>query len=151
AGIPWLADYYRRFNQEVNRFFLDSAYREELMSLGVNSEKLVEIKGAVDFRAAQAAAASRDSHRRSVREELGMPATSLIGLAVGRLHHSKGHQYALEALAKAVEQVTDLHWIVLGEGELRETLETRARDLGISEHVHILGFREETYPYYAAA
>src|ERR1043165_8416123 len=96
AGLSWFADYYRRFNREVDRFFLDGAYRQELMSLGVNSEKLVEIKGAVDFRAAQAAAVSRESHRRSVREELGLPATSVVELPVGRMDRTKGNNSDLK-------------------------------------------------------
>lgn len=55
-------------------------------------------------------------------------------LSVGRLERIKGLDVALEALARLVEQI-DVHWVIVGEGNERGSLESRARRLGIRDYV----------------
>jgi len=58
--------------------------------------------------------------------------------SVGRLKNQKGHETLLEAFALLPEK--DLHLVILGEGELRHDLESRAASLQISNRVHMPGF-----------
>ncbi len=58
--------------------------------------------------------------------------------SVGRLAEQKGFDTLLSAFAKLMD--TRLHLVILGEGELRESLTRQAEELGIKERVHMPGF-----------
>ena len=66
-----------------------------------------------------------------------------IILSVGRLVEKKGTDVLLEALARLP---SDLHWrlVHVGGGPLKESLERRARALGISDRVSWRGARTQT-------
>jgi glycosyltransferase involved in cell wall biosynthesis len=150
-GTGWLANRYRRFHRSVDCFALDAGYRNELLSIGVPANKLLDIYGTLDLDAIEAVRAEREQHRREVRRKLNLPDDAIIALAVGRLDPSKGHLYALEALPRILSQFPNVHWIVLGEGEQRRELEKRIEELNVAEHAHLIGFDPQPLPYYAAA
>ena len=82
------------------------------------------------------------------------PAAELDGptiLAVGRLHRQKAYDVLLAAFAQLAEGAPGWRLVVLGDGPLRETLETQARDDGISPLVEFLGCVSDPYPYYRGA
>ena len=70
-------------------------------------------------------------------------------LSVGRLVPKKGYATAMEALGALHD--FDWEWTLVGEGEEREALASRAREKGIAERVHFAGFVEDPRPYYDAA
>lgn len=61
-------------------------------------------------------------------------------LAMGRLHCNKGFDLAIRALAG----IPDAHLCIAGEGPERGTLEALARDCGVADRVHLLGWRQDT-------
>lgn len=63
----------------------------------------------------------------------------LIIAVVGRLTVQKGHRYLLEATRSVIDAVPKAHFVLVGQGELREKLCTLARDLGVADHVTFLG------------
>lgn len=150
-GTGWLASRYRRFHRLVDCFALDPGYRSELLGVGVPAQKLLEISGTLDLEAIASVKAGKDRHRLEVRSRLGIPEDAIIALSVGRLDPTKGHSHAVEALPLMLKQFPHLHWILLGEGALRDELEKRIKELGVEQHTHLLGFDPEPLPYYAAA
>jgi L-malate glycosyltransferase len=150
-GTGWLMTLYRRYHRLVDCFFVAEGYRSELREVGVPDEKLIGLVGTVDLEAVDAFKAESARHRSEVRAALGLPEDSLIAVSVGRLHPSKGHQFALEALPAMVEEFPNLHWLVLGEGDERPQLEARINELGLAEHAHLIGFVSEPLLFYAAA
>jgi glycosyltransferase involved in cell wall biosynthesis len=150
AGKPWLPKRYAAFHGWVDCFFT-GASRGELLALGVPTRKISSIQGVVDLDVTQATLSQSVLHYKTVREELGLSPDSLIALSVGRLHSSKGHLFALQALPSLLRKLPDIHWLVLGEGDQRAILETQARELGVEKHMHLLGFRQDPLPWYAAA
>lgn len=151
AGYGWIHALYRRAHPWVARFMIDAAYRDELIGIGIPPEKVGCFRGTIDLTPIQAALRERERHRSEVRQELGIPPAALLALSVGRLHPSKGHVEAIEALKLAVADFPDLHWVALGEGAERAALEGRARALGVGGHAHLVGFQEDQYRFYAAA
>ena len=147
----WLPDLYKKFHSRVDRFFLAHAYRPELLGVGVPEQKLLSLQSAIDVQEIARLASDGEHHRREIRARLGISEDDLIALSVGRLHPSKGHQYALEALPALVEQFPNLHWVVLGEGEQHAELEARAEQLGMVRHAHLVGYLEDILPFYVAA
>lgn len=76
----------------------------------------------------------------SLRSELGWRNRTVI-LSVGRLQRRKGHDILIQALPAIKQQVPDVLYSIVGDGEERAFLEQSARDLQVLEHVQ---FRGET-------
>jgi glycosyltransferase involved in cell wall biosynthesis len=150
AGYGWMPKLYARLHPWVD-YFSTGEGRSELISIGIPPAKILYDLGGVDLQTADSVQAEHDRHRKEIRESLGVSSDARIALSVGRLHPSKGHIYALEALPSLLEQFKNLHWVILGEGEERAALEMRARELGVSDHVHLIGFQKNPFPYFAAA
>lgn len=150
AGFAWMPGFYRRFHSSVDCFFTGASL-EDLRLVGVPTSKAREIRGVVDTTAMEAILRERDQNHREVRRFLGFKEEAIIALSVGRLHPSKGHLYALEAIAGLLKQFATLQWVLLGEGEDRSVLERRAKELGVEKHVHLIGFHSDPLPFYAGA
>jgi glycosyltransferase involved in cell wall biosynthesis len=75
--------------------------------------------------------------------ELGLsPQVRIIGM-VARLVTVKGHRYFLEAAARAAREDERLHFVLVGDGPLKEELAAQARQLGIVDRLHMLGERQD--------
>jgi glycosyltransferase involved in cell wall biosynthesis len=59
--------------------------------------------------------------------------------SVGRLSEQKGYSDLISALALAGESIPNLRLILIGDGELRESLESKAMSLGIEDKVFFVG------------
>ncbi len=81
------------------------------------------------------------------RSSLGTPDDAPLALALGRLHPNKAFDVLIAALARAPAVYL---WIA-GTGDLRETLERQAAQLGIAERIRFLGWREDVPALLAAA
>jgi len=69
------------------------------------------------------------------------------GLLVGTVAHlspEKGHLTLLEAAARIVSKVSDVHFVFVGRGELMSGLDERIQELGIQNHVLLTGFRSDS-------
>jgi glycosyltransferase involved in cell wall biosynthesis len=64
-------------------------------------------------------------------------------VTVGRLVALKNVRMQLEALAQLGATPRRVHLQVIGDGPERQTLQTHARDLGISDRVEFVGFRQD--------
>jgi glycosyltransferase involved in cell wall biosynthesis len=149
AGFGWMPACYRRFNGAVCRFF--TAYPSELARMGVSRSAAVEIPGVIDNAEVDRVLGDAAIHRAELRRRLGASSCAPIALSVGRLHPSKGHSFALEALPTVLSREPDLHWVVAGDGSDREALQKRAVDLGVAERVHLLGFVDNPAHLYAGS
>lgn len=55
------------------------------------------------------------------------------------LRREKGHLLMLQAMVRLVKVFPDLRYVIAGEGELRRTLESKVKEMGLAEHVLIAG------------
>lgn len=79
----------------------------------------------------------------TVRQELNIPDNvTLIGF-VARFTEHKQPLLLLRAFAKAIAQNTQLHLLMVGEGDQRQEGEALAKQLGIQEHVTFSNFRAD--------
>jgi glycosyltransferase involved in cell wall biosynthesis len=79
----------------------------------------------------------------ALRRDLGIaPEETLVGMA-GRLLESKGMRQGLEAVARIRGSHPRCRLVIAGDGPLRETLRTGAKDLGLGSSTHFLGWRED--------
>ncbi len=86
-----------------------------------------------------------------LREKLGIPEGVKVIGAVSRLFPLKGYEYFLP-LAHAVNSVChDVHFLIVGDGALREWMEKQIADVGLTSHFHFAGLvpPDEVYRYIA--
>ena len=60
-------------------------------------------------------------------------------VSVGRLHWKKGHEFGLRAIHELVRDGIDVRYRVIGEGPHREATLFAIHDLGLQDHVELLG------------
>ena len=79
------------------------------------------------------------------RRELGLTEQDFLILTVAEMTKNKNHSTVLKALAllKNEPGYESMHYLICGRGEQRDALEEEARQLGIWEHVHFLGYRHD--------
>ena len=80
---------------------------------------------------------TRDEFRKSINVPVDVPAAGIIA----RLTEQKAHRVLFEAMTRP--ELSALHLIVVGDGELRNDLHSRAESLGIFNRVHFLGARRD--------
>ena len=79
----------------------------------------------------------------NVRAEFWMPTQVPVVGAIGALVPHKGHRYLIDAVPTVMREFPDVRLVIMGEGELRPTLERQIRDLHLEKHVILTGFRTD--------
>jgi len=85
------------------------------------------------------------------RREIGAASADVLIGIVGRLCEVNNHSMFLEAAARLIRDaaVSDVRFVVIGDGHLRGRLESLASDLGISDRVVFTGFRGDVQTLYS--
>lgn len=83
--------------------------------------------------------------RQEKRRALGFGEDDFLILTVAEMTRNKNHITVLNALAalKDREEFSHMHYLIVGRGEMWASLEESAKTLGISGHVHFLGYRSD--------
>ena len=83
--------------------------------------------------------------RQAKRASLGFSDEDFLMLTVAEMTHNKNHITVLKAMAalKDRTEFAHMHYLIVGRGELWKSLENSAAELGISDHVHFLGYRTD--------
>ncbi|MEI6244066.1 MAG: glycosyltransferase family 4 protein [Acidobacteriota bacterium] len=66
----------------------------------------------------------------------------LVGNIAALVPH-KGQKHLIAAAARVVRLLPDARFVILGDGELRESLERQIKDFGLGHHVFLGGFRTD--------
>ena len=84
-----------------------------------------------------------DAETAAARRQLGiLPGDFAIG-TVTRLHESKGNSYLVEAARLVLNRRPEARFLLVGEGPLRDTLESQARQLGLGDRFVFVGFARD--------
>jgi glycosyltransferase involved in cell wall biosynthesis len=87
----------------------------------------------------------------SLRRALGLDEDRPLVMQVARLSAQKDPLAFVEGAAHVVRERPDVQFALVGEGPLTEATAKRVRALGLDEHVHLLGWRDEAFNLMAAA
>lgn len=88
-------------------------------------------------------------NREEKRRELGIDTDTAMVFSVGELNRNKNHRVIMEALAQLPQK--NVHYVIAGRGPDGETLREKARQCGVEDRVHILGYRSDVLELMAAA
>ena len=70
------------------------------------------------------------------------PGAPTIGNIAALVPH-KGQRYLVDAAAVVVRAIPDAHFLIFGEGELRQALTRQIKHLGLEHRVSLVGFRPD--------
>lgn len=122
---------FTRFKQwTINRCahfcVVSSAMKKVAMNMGVNGGKISVMPMGVDM----------------INEFKPVPEVKRNDqrlIFVGRLVEKKGAGCLLDAMARVIKTVPGAELLIVGDGPLRSTLEQKAKQLGLDDHVQFLG------------
>jgi glycogen(starch) synthase len=127
---------YRRSTRII---VLSSAFRDVLQStFGIPGEVIRVIPGCVDV-PHFAISASRDA----AREALGLPLDRPIVLTVRRLARRMGIEDLIDGFRQVRHSVPDALLAIVGGGVLKDELRARIEELGLQDHVRLMGRVED--------
>jgi colanic acid/amylovoran biosynthesis glycosyltransferase len=117
---------------ELGDLFLpiSNIWQEKLKELSCDEKKILVHRMGIDTSKFKFCDRDRDTE-----------ATKLLTIA--RLTEKKGVEYGIRAVAKVIQSYENLNYKIIGDGELRESLEQLIRDLKISDRVEILGWKKQ--------
>jgi glycosyltransferase involved in cell wall biosynthesis len=132
----------------VDRFIVDGYCVKEVL---VNEDKISPKKISVVYLGVEPETMNNNSLlREKVRREFGLTNEHIVIGNVGRLVPFKGQEYLVEAFARLAQQIPTLRLLLVGEGELRQTLETKTHRLNIQDKVIFAGFRDDLPALYSS-
>ena len=72
-----------------------------------------------------------------------MPSGAPLVGNVAALAPHKGQRHLIDAMRLVVRDLPDARLLIMGDGELRDTLQEQIKHLGLERHVTLTGFRDD--------
>lgn len=137
-------DVYKNLFQEGDLFLAVSEHwKEKLICLKCNPEKIKVHRMGIDL-----------EEFKYVEREIP-PGKDVKLLTIGRLVEKKGHEYAIQAVARIVRKNKNrnIEYTIAGDGPLRNRLKSLVLELGMENHIKFLGDveKKETIALYRQA
>lgn len=114
------------------------AVKKYLVKEGIPERKIKVIYNGLDLERLT----PKTTNRTQICKTLGLPNdknSKFITLVANLRHEVKNQPMFLRAAQKVLQSFPDAHFILAGEGELKENLENLAKDLQISVNTHFIG------------
>ena len=109
----------------------------------VQSGKITIIPNAIDLERF----AFNPDKRKSLRQRLGLDGKFVLG-HIGRFAYQKNHSFLIDVFADVVRVKPEARLMLIGDGELRKTIEEKVVNLGLQDKVLFLGNRNDVADLY---
>jgi teichuronic acid biosynthesis glycosyltransferase TuaC len=126
---------------------VSAALKDTMVALGRARETIKVIGNGVDL------ARFEPIDSKEARNQLGIPMDARVIVSVGALTPVKGFQILIPALARILPRYPKARLYVVGEGNDRNKLQSLIQELGLEEHVFLVGSKpnEELKFWFSAA
>jgi glycosyltransferase involved in cell wall biosynthesis len=114
---------------------VSSYVRKYLISAGVSSSRVETIYDGIVKPPALSGS--------TLRGELGLGADAIIAGMVAIMRDKKGHEDLIDAVRPMLAERPNLHVVMAGDGPWFEKIKNIVDGLGISDRIHLLGFRND--------
>jgi glycosyltransferase involved in cell wall biosynthesis len=128
----------RWHRQQSHLLAVSNAVKDDLVVQGISPDKITVLYNALS---PDEFVAKRDP--REVRAEFGAKESTPVVGTIAHLSEKKGHRELFEAIPLVTREFPRVQFWIIGQGPLREELETTARTNGTINHVRFLGFRRD--------
>jgi glycosyltransferase involved in cell wall biosynthesis len=139
--MPWFRPWYRILaNSARVRFIANSraGARDYARWLGIEMDRFRVIQNGLSFDDIRPAGATATG---AFRQSLGIPQGAPLVAGIFRLDPEKRPMDFLKVIARAREQLPELHAVIAGIGILEAQVRKSLDQLGLTNHVHLLGRR----------
>jgi glycosyltransferase involved in cell wall biosynthesis len=126
-----------KYSQVDHFIAVSAAVRRRLEADGIPATRISVVHEGVDVERIERLPGG------NVHAAFFLPTHSPVVGTVGSLTPRKNHHDLIEAAAFVVREVPDARFVILGEGELRETLEQQIHRKHLERHVMLGGFRAD--------
>ena len=120
---------------------VSESLRQYLIAAGLPPTKVVTVHNSVDLGMFTSGVSFHDD--KAPKNRLGIDSDQPIVSIIGRLTSQKGHRYFLESANRILEVLPETRFLIVGDGPLREDLESLSLSLGIAQAVRFLGYRQD--------
>ena len=136
--------YSKVYNMVTDMTIATAEYaKKNLTEEGVNADKICVI-----FNGSPRTLRTSDIERASLKKSLGIPDGALVLGSVARLENVKGQDLMIEGLSMLVhEHRCNAHLVLVGTGKAERSYRALAREKGLSERIHFVGYTDEPYLY----
>ena len=121
----------RKWNLADRVIAISGTVRDALVRSGVDPDRIREVWSGIDAEEV----AARPPLDPPLRERLGIGPDAFVIGNIGHLHRYKGQT----VIPAAAALLPDTHWIVVGEGPQRSTIEAEIERHGVAGRVHLTG------------
>jgi glycosyltransferase involved in cell wall biosynthesis len=147
---PWTETTYSlrsRVYTRVDKFLLSrfdrvvaisEEVKAEILQAKVPRHKVTVIPNGIDLERFNASA-----EKQKIRAELGLPAEGIIVGTIGRLVPEKGQHLLIEAAARLAKNFSNVFYLIVGDGPLRQELQACARNAGLENRVILFGVSDQ--------
>lgn len=111
----------------------------KIKAAGIQTLKTKKIDNGIDI-----CAFKKNESLTTLKNDIGIPEDSVVIGCVGRISEEKGHRFLLSVVADIVELYPKVHFVFVGDGVLRESLEKEYN----SSHIIFTGLREDVCDLY---
>lgn len=122
---------------------ISNPFQKILEDSGVQHDRIRTILNGIDFQ--------KSKFDNYLRKDIGYQESDFLFLMVARLEKVKRHELALTAFATIVRQNETCRLLLVGDGTAKTELRQLAMKLGITDHVHFLGHRQDVECFYNIA
>ena len=88
-----------------------------------------------------------DETQQALKAELGITASQPVFGTIARFDPIKNHLMMLRAFNNVLNAGKDAKLVIVGDGEMRDDIETLIKELGISDHVILTGYQPQPARY----
>ena len=119
--------------------------KNALIGFGISEKKIIVVNPPVDYKRFE-----KIGNVEELKGNYGLKGKRVL-LSVGRLVERKGHDYVIKALPEIIKEISDIHYLIVGDGVYRSELERLSEKLNVRDFITFAGFisDEELPEYYA--
>lgn len=115
-------------------FAISERFKDILVKMNIHERKITTIFNGIDF--------ALEVTNPYKREDFHFQKNDFLIIMVARLEKVKGHEIALKALKSVVQQHPHAHLLLIGDGTLKNHLESVVKKEKLTKHVHFFGYRD---------
>jgi len=137
-----------RFFSNLNAKLLvvSKSIKEQMIKRGISAEKIDYLHTFIHLDQFK-----NNDNRHKTRMELNIPQKAILVLNIGRMVEQKGQQDFIAVAELCVQEDNNIHFLIVGEGPLENTLKELVRTKNITSNFHFSSFRDDIENMYHAA
>jgi glycosyltransferase involved in cell wall biosynthesis len=117
---------------------ISNSIKQSLEADGVKPQEITLIHHGIPIEEFQV-----EEETSAIRASLGVPEDAFVIGTVSRLVAVKGLTDLMQAFILLADEHPHIHWLVIGDGPEKETLQAMAREANVDTRVHFAGFRQD--------